>query len=225
MSESGGGDIYIMLCGWELEPTGMKSSSTDSPPHRATTQPCSATSKLYPPFSPQLLFSPHTALLSHTRQVYAKNIFPKSSVVLSNFGTKAAIYCNIFSIIIMRHWLMLSCKVHYTYCTHCKCQLNPLIVTSMFSTPPIVFNTFPPLSPRHTQHLLPFTLCCVCLLPVIFSFLFTFKFRIRLNPGPDIVWEQLGFTVLLKDTFLLLMDTFTVPAIEWVTFLVAELLD
>lgn len=42
ISESGGGDIYIMLCGWELKPTGMKSSSSDSgsPQRHHTAQPC-----------------------------------------------------------------------------------------------------------------------------------------------------------------------------------------
>ena len=39
MIESGGGDIYIPLWRWELEPTGMKSSSTDSDPPPAPDLP------------------------------------------------------------------------------------------------------------------------------------------------------------------------------------------
>lgn len=71
MSESGGGDIYITLRGWEPEPTGMKSSSTDSASprghHTASALPLQ---NFIHPLPPQQKLPPHAALLCRTWPFY-----------------------------------------------------------------------------------------------------------------------------------------------------------
>lgn len=86
MSESVGGDISITLCGWELESTGMKSSSTDSASlqgHR--TAPLCHFSTLSTFFPPRLRRPPYTALVS----------LSSKSVILSESATVLYIYVSL----------------------------------------------------------------------------------------------------------------------------------